>query len=60
MSANVLFNLLNELEKRDKMRGLAFYLFFCNEFNKSNNTRLRMLDSIYNMTLHYFEIAFFA
>ena len=22
MSANVLFNLLNELEKRDKMRGL--------------------------------------
>ena len=31
MSAHVLLNLLNELGKRDKMRGLpcrAFYLFF--------------------------------
>ena len=29
MSAHVLLNLLNELRKRDKMRGLpAFYLFF--------------------------------
>ena len=29
MSAHVLLNLLNELGKRDKMRGLSrFYLFF--------------------------------
>ena len=49
MSAHVLLNLSNELGKRDKMRG--FYLFFRNEFNKFNNTRARMLDSIYHMTL---------
>ena len=30
----------------------AFYLFFRNEFNKFNNTRARMLDSIYYMTLN--------
>ena len=48
MSAYVLFNLLNELEKRD----LAFYLFFCSEFNKLDNTRARMLYSIYYMTLN--------
>ena len=40
MSDHVLMNLLNELEKRDKMRGL----------NKINNTKARMLDSIYLMT----------
>ena len=35
MSAHVLLNFLNELEKRDKMRGLSSnYLFFRNEFNK--------------------------
>ena len=52
MSAHVLFNLLNELGKRDKMRGLPSILSrFCNEFNKSNNTGARMLDSIYHMTL---------
>ena len=49
MSAHVLLNLLNELGKRDKMRGSLF----CNEFNKFNNTRARMLDSIYHMTLRY-------
>ena len=27
-----------------------FYLFFRNQFNKFNNTRARMLDSIYHMT----------
>ena len=37
MSAHVLLNVLNELGKRDKMRG--FY-----------NTIERMLDSIYHMT----------
>ena len=51
MSAYVLLNLLNELGKRDKMRGLPSILsLFRNEFNKFNNTRARMLDSIYHMT----------
>ena len=50
MSAHVLLNLLNELGKRDKMRGLHLSLFR-NEFNKFNNTRERMLDNIYHMTL---------
>ena len=51
MSAHVLLNLLNELGKRDKMRGLLSILsLFRNEFNKFNNTRARMLDSIYHMT----------
>ena len=50
MSAFVLFNLLNELGKRDKMRGLPSILsLFRNEFNIFNNTRARMLDSIYRM-----------
>ena len=39
LSAHVLLNLLNELGKRDKMRGLL----------KFNNTIARMLDSIYHM-----------
>ena len=52
MSVHVLLNLLNELGKRDKMRGLPSILsLFRNEFNKFNNTRARMLDSIYHMTL---------
>ena len=51
MSAHVLLNVLNELGKRDKMRGLPSILsLFRNEFNKFNNTRARMLDSIYHMT----------
>ena len=52
MSAHVLLNLLNELRKRDKMQGLLSILsLFRKEFNKSNNTGVRMLDSIYHMTL---------
>ena len=52
MSAHVLLNLLNELGKRYKMRGLPSILsLFRNEFNKFNNQRARMLDSIYHMTL---------
>ena len=52
MSAHVLLNLLNELRKRDKMRGLSSILsIFRNEFNKFNNTRAWVLDSIYHMTL---------
>ena len=51
MSAHVLLNSLNELGKRDKMRGLPSILsLFRNEFNKFNNTRARMLVSIYHMT----------
>ena len=47
MSAYVLLNLLNELRKRDKMRGLPSILsLFRNKFNKFNNTGARMLDSI--------------
>ena len=42
MSAHVLLNLSNEFGKGNKMRGLPA---FC------NNTRARMLDSIYHMTL---------
>ena len=50
MSAHILLNLLNELGKRDKMRGLPSILSFRNEFNKFNNTRARLLDSIYHIT----------
>ena len=40
MSAHVLLNLLNELGKRDKMRGLPSNLsLLSNKFNKFNNTR---------------------
>ena len=52
MSVHVLLNLLNQLEKSDKMRGLQSILsLFRGEFNKFNNTVARMLDSIYHMTL---------
>ena len=47
MSAHVLLNLLNELWKP------RILSLFRNEFNKFNNTRARMLDSIYHMTLRY-------
>ena len=47
MSAPVLLNLLNELRKRDKMRGLLSILsLFRNDFIKFNNTGARMLDFI--------------
>ena len=47
MSARVLLNSLNELGKKDKMRGLSsIYIFFGNEFNKFNKKRTRMLESI--------------
>ena len=37
---------------------LAEHFFpFCNEFNKFNDTRARMLDSIYHMSLDYFGIS---
>ena len=61
MSAHVLLNLLNELRKRDKMRGLPSILsLFRNESNKFNNTRARMLDSFYHMALRLLCNLFFA
>ena len=56
MSAHVLLNLLNELGKRDIMRGLpSISSLFLNEFNKFNNTEaLLEHDSIYHMTLKLF------
>ena len=39
MSAHVLLNLLIELGKRDKMRGLPAFYLFRNKFDKFNNTR---------------------
>ena len=42
MSAHVLLNLLNKLGTRS---------LFPNELKKLNNTRARMLDSIYHITL---------
>ena len=54
MSSHVLLDLLNELLKRDKMQGLlSISSLFCNEFNKFNNTKARMLDPIYhNLNQH--------
>ena len=60
MSAHVLLNLLHELGKRDKMRGLPSILsLFRNEFNKFNNTRARMLGPIHMhkiYTCKYFDL----
>ena len=45
ISAHALLNLLNELRKRDKMRGLSCILsLFQNEFNKFNDTGAQMFD----------------
>ena len=45
-------NLLNELRKSDKMRGLQSILsLFRKKFNKFNNTEALMLVSINHMTL---------
>ena len=52
MSARVLLNLLNELTKRDKIRGLSSILsLFRNKLNKFNTTVAQILDSIFLMTL---------
>ena len=52
MSVHVLLNLLNELGRRDKIRGVpSIVSLFSNELNKFNNTRARMLNYIYHMTL---------
>ena len=63
MSSHVLLNLLNELRKRDKMRGLLSILsLFQNDLNKFNNTITIMKDSIpydYKNTLKSFFFFFF-
>ena len=52
MSAHALLIVLNELGKRDKIPDLPSILsLFRNKINQFNNTRARMLDSIYHMTL---------
>ena len=52
INAHILLNLFNVLGKIDKMRDLPSILtLFRIEFDKFNNTRARMLDSIYHMTL---------
>ena len=59
-SAHVLLNLLNELRKRDKMRGWPSILaLFSNEFDKLNNMGARMLDSIYHITLKLIKYRIF-
>ena len=56
MSTHVLLNLLNELGKSDKRRGLSSVLsLFCNELNKFSNTGVRMLD----LKCVFFVIAIF-
>ena len=50
MSAHVLLNLLNKFN-------FLFNLF--NTFNKVNNTGVRMLESIYHMTLKILKNRFF-
>ena len=46
MSAHILLNLLSELGKRDKLRGLSSIYLFRKVFNKFNNARARMLNYI--------------
>ena len=62
MSAHVLLNLLNELEKRDKLRDFlsSILLPFRNEFNKLNITGAQMLDSICHLTLNLLLNCFLA
>ena len=46
---------IKRVGERDKMRGLSSILsLFRTEFDKFNNTKARMLDSIYHMTLNHF------
>ena len=51
MSANVLLILLKELRKGDEIRGLPS---FHKEFDKFNNTKAQMLESIYHVTIRLF------
>ena len=56
MSAHVVLGLFNKLRKSDKKRGLPSILsLFRDEFKQFNNARVRMLDSIYHMSLKLFK-----
>ena len=58
MSAHVLLNLLNELRKSHRMRGLPTILsFFRNEFIIFNDTGAQMFYSFYHVTLNILKIA---
>ena len=60
MNAHVLLNLLNKLRKKIKCEALLNILsLLCNKFNKFNITGAQMSDSIYHMTLKFFQIMFF-
>ena len=61
ITVHVVLNLLNELGKRDKMRGLPSILtHFRNEFNKFNNTGARFFFyDIYHMTLKLYKSRIF-
>ena len=51
-SLHFLLKLLNDLGKRDKMRGLSSILsLFPSEFNKFNNTWARMLSYMNHLNL---------
>ena len=57
---HVLLNLLNELRKRDKMRGLSsVLLLFCKEFNKFNSTGARMLILFFHIPLNLLRYRIF-
>ena len=57
MSAHVLWILLNQLGKSDKMRGLSSILsLFRNEFNKFNNTSALL----YLMLKFYYFVIMYA
>ena len=52
MSAHVLLNLLNELGKKIRCEAVPSMLLISpNKLNKSDNTGVRMQDSIYHLTL---------
>ena len=57
MSAHVLLNLLKELRKSDKMRGLPSILsLFRNEFNEFNSTRFYLsYDIKISLTSHIYR-----
>ena len=53
MTTHVSLNFLKELRKKRKNVRLAkHFIYFCNNFNKLNNTGAQMLDSIYHMELN--------
>ena len=60
MSIQVLFNLLNKMEKGNKMWGLPSIPSLFYSKLKFNNTGAQMFDSIYHMTLKLQKMYFFA